>query len=75
MSSKTFIVGFTEINTAAGVGYIASNISSAVESGNDTYSIVNDLGQVVATVTSLVPVLRPVSIQANTLAASTTFLK
>jgi len=73
MSSKTFIVGFTE--TTLGVESIVSSISEAIEGNNDTFSLINNMNQVAATVTSIVPVLRPVNIQTNILAATTTFAK
>jgi len=75
MSSKTFIVGLTELNAVAGAESIISNLEEAVKNNNDTFSLINSMSQVVATVTSIVPVLRPINIQTNTLAATTTFSK
>jgi len=75
MSSKTFIVGLTELNAVAGAGSIASNLQDAVKNGDDTFSLINSMSQVAATVTSIVPVLRPINIQTNTLAATTSFSK
>jgi len=76
MSRKiTFIVGFTELNAPVGLTSIATNIAEAVNNDTDSFTVVNNIGQTVASVTSVVPILRPFNIQSNIYAATTAFLK
>lgn len=71
MSRTQVIVGFTE-QTTNGMT-LANGIYDTVHNSNDSFVLVNNAGQVVATVASFIPMLRPVTIQFNTLALTLTF--
>lgn len=73
MGIKEVLVGFVgKVDSAAGA---INTIMSNHNSGAERFELVNNLGQVVANVTAIVPFLAPIGIQTNVLAGTMTVLK
>lgn len=73
MASGEIVVGFVE-KAASGSSAVDTMIQSA-NSGTSKYELVNNGGQIIASVTGMFPILAPIAIQTNTLAGTMTFLK
>lgn len=72
----TRVEGIIAVVEPAAMGMSAADtLSSSIEHNEDRYLLVNSVGQVLASVISAIPILRPVTLQFNTFAGTTTFLK
>ncbi len=70
MAQGEIIVGLVSNSASA-----ANTIVQSSADGTARYELVNNIGQIIASVTSIFPVLAPLGIQTNVLAGTMTFLK
>jgi len=75
MSSTPAEIVISIADKVVGRTTLADNIATLHNSGAERFVIVNQWGQTIAALSTAVKILAPVSIQANTFAATVTFLK
>ncbi|WEF31439.1 hypothetical protein [Pseudoduganella chitinolytica] len=74
MSNRVeMVVGF--VGQGANGAAAANTLVLSTASGTSSYVLANNIGQVVVSITSIVPALAPIGLQTNTLAGTMTFLK
>lgn len=73
MASIEIVVNVVGAGTSGAAA--ADTIVQSFNSGAQNFELVNNVGQVVANVVGIIPILAPIGIQVNTLAGTMTFLK
>lgn len=73
MATGTVVVNV--VDTAANGSSALNTMIQSANTGTSKYELVNNIGQIVASVTAMVPILAPIGLQTNTLAGTMTFLK
>lgn len=74
-SVKVIVVTVENASTVTGSASLANQMIQAKQQNTQGFNLVNQGGQLIATVSNLFPILEPIRIQTNTFAAATVALK
>jgi hypothetical protein len=75
MTTIILHAGFATTQVPVGGASVVAELSNMAQSGQQSFALVNSVGQIIGQVVSMVPALNPIGIQTNTLAGTLQFLK
>ena len=73
--TKLLTATVENISTVTSATGMTNSVITSIQNHDQNFTLVNDVSQVIAVVTNIIPITAPIRIQTNTFAAATVFLK